>query len=142
MADQAAWGKDGCRPAIQAAKEFSGDATKVGWLPSQRSAAVWQAFVGGVRNVIISETPGLGDGQPFVLHSAAKPIAVKVSLGDAARPQKVELWDAHTRLAERVTAPWTFEVTLKPGIHSLIAIVREADQSARTSRPHTIVVAD
>jgi len=103
---------------------------------------VWQAFVAGTKDVVISEPAGLGDGQKFVAHAAAKPIAVKVTIAAGLRPTKVELWDAHQRLAERTEAPWTFEVSLKPGVHALFATVQEMGQAARTSRPHTIVVAE
>lgn len=141
IGDPATWGRDGRRPTIQAGRDFKGEAEKVCWLPSQRIASTWQAFVGGTKDVTIGEPPGLGDGQPFVLHSAAKPVTVKVTLGAKLNPDKVELWDAHERLAERTKAPWTFEVSLKPGIHALIATMHEAGQ-LRNSRPHTIVVGD
>jgi hypothetical protein len=142
IGDPSTWAKDGRRPITQAAKDFKGDAEKVCWLPSQRVASVWQAFVGATKEIGISELPGLGDGQPFELHSAAKPIAVKVTLAAKLNPEKVELWDAHQRLAERTEAPWSFEVSLKPGIHALIATVQEPGHPKRTSRPHTIVVAE
>jgi len=103
---------------------------------------VWQAFVGATRDVTISEPPGLGDGQPFVLHSASKPVTVQVAPAAKLKPKKVELWNGHRRLAERTTAPWSFEVALPPGIHALIATVTEPGQPPRTSRPHTIVVGE
>jgi hypothetical protein len=135
VGDPSTWGKDGQRPAIHAWKEFRGEADQVCWFPSQRLAAVWQAFVGATKDVTIPSPAGLGDGQPFVLHSAAKPVAVQVAIAAKMKPAKVELWDAHQRLAERTEAPWNFQVSLKPGIH-------EAGQPPRTSRPHTIVVAE
>jgi hypothetical protein len=58
------------------------------------------------------------------------------------KPERVELWDAHQRLAERTEAPWNFQVSLQPGIHALIVTAQEAGQPPRTSRPHTIVVAE
>ena len=142
VGDPATWSKDGRRPAIQAWKDFQGEPEKVCWFPSQRTAAVWQAFVGATRDVAITEPPGLGDGQPFVLHSAAKPVAVNVALGPKVSPQKVELWDGPQRLVERTEAPWSFAVSLKPGIHALIATVQEAGQEVRTSWPHAVVVGE
>jgi len=143
------WGKDGRLATVRPAKglntkenngqESAGDASQACWLPSQRVAAVWQAFVSATKDVSISEPAGLGDGQTFVEQSASKPIVVKAALAAQVKPQRVELWDAHERLTERTQGPWTFEVPLKPGIHSLIVVVREADKP-RTSRPHTIVV--
>jgi hypothetical protein len=45
-----------------------------------------------------------------------------------------------SRQHDFVRAPWTIEVSLKPGIHSLSVTASEDDGSRRTSRPHTIVV--
>lgn len=141
IGDPTSWSKDGPRPTIQPLRGFKGDPAKVCWLPSQRVAAVWQAFGVASKDVVIAKPAGLGDGQKFVLHAAGKPVEVQLSLGDKLKPSKVELWDAHQRLAERTEKPWTFEAALQPGIHSLIAVVYEAGQTVRTSRPHTIVVA-
>jgi hypothetical protein len=140
LGDVGTWAKDGKIPTIAAGKDFKGDRDAACWFPSQRSAAVWQAFVGANKDVTITEPPGLGDGQPFVLHSAAKPVSVTLKLADTLQPKKVVLWDADQRLAEKTEAPWTFEVSLKPGIHALIATVE--DGGSRTSRPHTIVVGE
>jgi len=140
LGDLGTWGKDGKVPTIAAWKDFKGDPAAACWFPSQRSAAVWQAFVGASKNVTIAEPPGLGDKQPFVLHSAQKPVTVKLTFGDGMKPARVVLWDADQQLAEKTEGPWVFEVSLKPGIHSLIAIVE--DGGRLTSRPHTIVVGE
>jgi hypothetical protein len=131
------------RPApITPAAQFKGDTAQVCWLPTKRTAAVWQAFVSPhAREVKIAAPPGLGDKQPFVVHPAAKPVKVRVTLDPKLHAQAVELWDADAKLAERREGPWEFEVRLRPGIHSLIAKVTENGQS-RLSRPHTIVVAE
>lgn len=141
LADPSRWGRDGRRPALHSWKDFPGERAQACWLPGPRVAAVWQAFVGATKEVIITEPPGLGDGQPFAAHAAARPIVVKISVAKDLDAQKVELWDAHQRLAERTEAPWNFDVSLQPGIHALVAIV-QAGKTARTSRPHTIVVVD
>lgn len=142
VGDPATWQRDGRRPTIQRWPDYQGDPAKVCWFPSQHTAAVWQAFVAGTKEVAISAPPGLGDGQPFILHSAVQPIDVRAAIEPGLKPEKVELWDAHERLAQRTEAPWNFAVMLKPGIHSLIVTVQEAEKLVRTSRPHTIVVAD
>ncbi len=134
------WSKDGKLPTIAAWKEYKGDRATACWFPTQRSAAVWQAFVGASKDVTITEPPGLGDKQPFILQSAKKPVTVKLTLGDGVKPARVVLWDADQRLAEKTEGPWTFEVSLKPGIHALIATVE--DGTRRTSRPHTVVVGE
>lgn len=142
VGDPFTWSKDGKPATIQSWKDFKGARDRVCWLPSRRVAAVWQAFVSAARDITITEPAGLGDGQRFQSHPAAKPIAVKLKLGTTLKPEKVTPWDADTMLAERTEAPWTFEISLKPGIHSLFAIVQQAGQSRRTSRPHTIVVTE
>jgi len=141
LGDPANWGKDGRRPTISSWKDFKGDRELACWFPTQRVAAAWQAFVRGSKDVTIAEPAGLGDGQKFVSHSAGKPLAVKINVNAKITPTKVELWDAHQRLAERTSAPWDFEVSLRPGVHALFAIV-EAEGGERCSRPHTIVVAE
>ncbi len=139
LGDPSSWGKDVRRPTIAPWKDFKGDRTQACWLPTERVAAVWQAFVAGTNDIIIEQPAGLGGKQKFVVQSAAKPISVKVTLEARVKAAKVVLWDADKRLAERSEAPWTFEVTLSPGVHSLYATVDEAGQT-RSSRPNTIVV--
>ncbi|MCE9567982.1 MAG: hypothetical protein K8U57_38770 [Planctomycetes bacterium] len=140
LGDPGTWGKDGKLPTIAAWKEYKGDRATACWFPTQRSAAVWQAFVGASKDVTITEPPGLGDKQPFILQSAKKPVTVKLTLGDGVKPTRVVLWDADQRLAEKTEGPWTFEVSLKPGIHALIATAE--DGGRRNSRPHTVVVGE
>lgn len=140
LGDPGTWSKDGKLPTIAAWKEYKGDRDRACWFPSQRSAAVWQAFVGASKDVTIAHPPGLGDKQPFLLHSARKPVTVNLTLGDGVKPTRVVLWDADQRLAEKTEGPWTFEVSLKPGIHALVATAE--DGTRRTSRPHTIVVGE
>ncbi len=140
LGDASTWGK-GKAPAVAAWKDYAGDRAAACWFPAERTAAVWRAFVGAGKDVSIAEPPGLGDKQPFVPHSAKKPVAVKVALAADVRPAKVVLWDAHRKLAEKAAGPWEFEVALGPGVHSLIATAEDA-AGPRTSRPHTIVVGE
>lgn len=142
LGDTGTWGKDGRRPTIAAWKEFTGDREKACWFPSGRTAAVWRAFVGATKDVTITEPAGLGDGQAFALHSVKGPIAVKLGLAAGLQPEAVELWDGDVRLAEKKASPWSFEAALKPGIHTLYAVVRPAGREPLTSRPHTIVVTE
>jgi hypothetical protein len=139
LGDLDTWSKDGKIPTVAAWKDYAGDRTTACWLPSPRTAAVWRAFVGASRDVVIAEPPGLGDKQPFILQSSTKPVVTKVTVAKGIKPVRVTLWDAQEKLAEKTDGPWEFEVTLKPGIHSLIATVEDAT-GRRSSRPHTIVV--
>lgn len=142
LGDTSTWGKDGRLPVVALWREFKGDRAQACWFPSARTAATWQTFVGATKDVTITEPAGLGDGQAFVAHTAAKPVVVKLALAAALKPMKVELWDGDVRLAEKAEAPWAFEAKLKPGIHPLYAVVRQDGQDQRTSRPHTIVVTE
>jgi hypothetical protein len=92
--------------------------------------------------VKIEQPAGLGDKQPFALLPPGKPVPVKVTLPKGLKPTKVLLYDGDQRLAERAEAPWTFALSLKPGIHSLYAVVHESEKDRKTSRPHTVVVGE
>lgn len=141
LGDPASWSRDGKLPAVAVWKDFAGERENACWFPSARTAAVWQAFVGASNEVTITEPPGLGDGQPFALHSAKKPVAVKVKLAAGLKAGRVELWDGDQRVGEATEAPWAFEVKLTPGVHALYATVGNAGDRL-TSRPHTVVVGD
>ncbi len=140
LGDVSSWGKDGRRPTIQSWRDYSGDRNAACWFPTQRAAATWAAFVSGTKEISITEPAGLGDGQKFALHPSSKPVSVKLSIDAKLKPTKLELWDAHQRLAERSSEPWSFEATLPPGIHSLYVTAIEEGRPPRSSRPHTIVV--
>lgn len=142
IGDQLTWSKEGKPPTIQAWRDFQGNRDQACWLPSQRVAAAWQAFVAGTKEITITEPAGLGDGQKFELHSPARPIAVKMNLASHLNPTKVDLWDAHQLVAMRTAAPWTFAVSLQPGVHCLFAVVQVDGPGMRMSRPHTIVVSE
>jgi hypothetical protein len=142
LGDTDAWNKTGAIPTIAAWKDYKGDRDSACWFPSHRVAATWQAFVSGTKDVTIAEPAGLGDGQAFTLRPATKPITLKLTLAPSLKPTKVELWNGNERLAEKTEAPWAFDVTLKPGVHALHAVVSQKEIASRTSRPHTIVVGE
>jgi hypothetical protein len=142
LGDIGTWGKDGKLAIVASWNEFGGERDNACWFPTGRTAAVWKAFVGATKDVTISEPAGLGDGRTFVPRSAMEPVSVKVGLASALNPEAVELWDGDMRLAEKKQGPWAFEVTLKPGIHSLYVVVRQAGRELLTSRPHTLVVSE
>ncbi len=141
LGDVSGWGKDGRLPAVASWADFKGERDRACWLPSRRSALVWQAFVSGTRDVTLTAPAGLGDRQKFVPLPADRPVAVKLTLAEKLRPTRVELWDGDQRLAQKAGAPWAFEVKLKPGIHSLYAVAHQTGAAERLSRPHTVLVA-
>lgn len=139
LGDVGTWGKDGRAPTISPWKSFVGDRDQACWFPTERTAAVWRAFVAGTNDVILEAPAGLGDKQKFPALSAKSPIAVVVrAKGDAT---KVTLWNGAERLAEKTSAPWEFETRLPAGIHGLHATAEIAGQ-VRWSRPNAIVVAE
>lgn len=140
LGDPTTWGRDG-RVATAAWPDFKGNRDKACWFESKRTAAVWQAFVGASKEVTITEPPGLGDGQPFELHSAKKPVKVAVKLAPGLKADRVEFWDGDKLIGEATQAPWALEVKLTPGIHALYATVGPVNDRL-TSRPHTIVVGE
>jgi hypothetical protein len=132
------------KPTLTAARSapsdrFEGDRSLAVWLPSARTAAVWQAFVSASRDVQIVAPAGLGDGQKFAIQSADRPLKVVAKIAGN-KPTAVEVWNGNFQLATISAEPWETEVgPLTPGIHSII--VKAIDPVApRSSRPHTIVV--
>ncbi len=71
LGDSSTWSKDGTRPAIAAYADFKGDRQKACWFPSQRVAAVWQAFVGASKSITINEPRALAMVRP--LHGIRPP---------------------------------------------------------------------
>ena len=138
LGDISTWGKDGKMPVTASWREFKGDRNEACWFSSQRLASVWQGFVGASRDITIIEPLGLGDKQAFISHSTGKTVTVKISTNNGIKPTRVALWDAEKMIEEKTDGPWVFEISLKPGIHSLIASVDVGGM--RVSRPHTIVV--
>lgn len=137
------WAKN--KPTLTAPRSapydrFEGDRSAAVWLPSARTASVWQAFVSANREVQIVAPAGLGDGQKFAIQSADRPLKVVTKIaGD--KPTAVEVWNGNVQLATISAEPWETEIgPLTPGIHSLIVKAIGSD-SPRSSRPHTIVVA-
>jgi len=138
LGDRAAWGKTVA--TVARFQSYTHDKVQACWLPDARVAAVWQAFVSPSKEVVIQTPPGLGDKQPFVLHSANTPVKAVVQVGGALKIESVALYDADVALAELRQPPFKFDIKLGPGIHSLIARVTTADKQMLLSRPHTIVV--
>jgi hypothetical protein len=136
------WGRP--YPSIQLGSEFygdkgaTGDKGSVSWFPSRKVAAVWRAFVADGKEVKITEPVGFGEGMDFAAHPAGKAIHVAVTTGGLAKITKVELFDAD-KLVKSDAKATTFEVTLEPGVHTLVVLVT-ADGRPYLSRPQTIVV--
>lgn len=128
--------------SVSPAADFDGETARTCWLPSQRVAATWQAFVQPERTIRILAPAGLGDKQPFKLHSPRKTIAVR-----ATARRDAELTQLEVRLGERKLAELDEEGEaeigpLPPGIHPLIVAGRDAAGQWRLSRPHTILVGE
>lgn len=124
---------------IQRASDFRGDPSTQAWLPDERTARAWQAFVSADKAVKIVDPPGLGDGQPFVAHSPNTPVNVRVVVKSPAAV-KISLYDGERRIAEQEGLEAVFTPSFEPGIHPLYSVVRTADGVERFSFPHTLIV--
>lgn len=126
--------------------EFPGPRERACWFPDAATAHAWQAFVTFAPRLVLTAPPGLGDGQPFVLHRTGEDIAVEVRRRDkgtkspqSAANAEIELFAGPTRLArcdEKGRAQIRFDA---PGIYPLYAR-QQKDEQVLLSRPNTIVV--
>ncbi len=126
--------------------EYPNAPERAAWLPDATTAHAWQAFVTFSPQLVLSAPPGLGDGQPFVLHRAGEPIDVQVRRRKTGRPAApsvaevpIEIFAGAKRIAHcdrEGRARIRFET---PGIYPLYA--RQAVATGvQLSRPNTIVV--
>ncbi len=136
LGDRSTWDTDS--PTVAAYAKFSGDKAQACWLPNSYVAQVWRAFVSQNPKVKIKFPPGLGGGQPFVLHQANKPIEVKLSLQGKAK--KLVLFDGDNPLKTTDGTAEPTSIQLPAGIHALIAVATLEDGSESVSRPTTIIV--
>lgn len=110
------------------------DQNGLAWFPNPQVAATWQAFVEKDRQVKIKQPLGLGDKQEFVIHPAGTPIKMDL----ATRIEgTVEIY-AGDRLLE--SGPGLVIPGLDPGLHPIIAVIKDSKGRVHRSRPHTIIV--
>ncbi len=124
---------------IDSFKKYKRNRAKACWLPDQYIASVWQAFVVPQPELKLKLPPGLGDGQPFAVRPAGKPIEVKVNLKKGLAIKSLALYDGDTMVAP-LDKDGSGSAKFARGIHALIAVATLEDGTVRRSRPNTIVV--
>jgi hypothetical protein len=139
LGDANSWSEKRRIGRIQRASDFRGDPATQAWLPDERTARAWQAFVSADKEVKILEPPGLGDGQPFLAHEPHTPVKVRVA-AKSTTATKVALYDGERLIAEEDGPEAEFAPSFEPGIHPLYAVVRTVDGAERFSFPHTLIV--
>lgn len=120
--------------------EYQGDKFKACWFPDATTAKAWQAFVTREPVLELKSPPGLGDGQPFILHEVGAPMTVEMKSNSKTDPSKlVEVFAGARRLGQLQNG--TLEISFdKPGIYPLLLQANAADGSKLLSRPNTLVV--
>lgn len=121
--------------------EYKGDKSKACWLPDEKTARAWQAFVTHQPKLELKSPPGLGDGQPFVLHKVGNRIKVKMeSKTQEPFSAPIEVFAGGKKLRRLKAGKLEIQFG-QPGIYPLFLQTRSADGSVMFSRPNTILVA-
>ncbi len=139
LGDASGWSEKRRAGPVVAANEFRGEPSARVWLPDERTAHAWRAFVSGDKSVQIVEPPGLGDGQEFIAHPPKTPVKIRV-VAKSPSPVKIGLYDGERLLEERDGLEAEFTASFEPGIHPVYALVHGADGVESFSMLHTLIV--
>jgi len=104
---------------VALAEKYEKPVEEAVWIPGADLAHAWRAFVSEAKAVKIAEPPGLGGGQPFVVHAPDKDIAVKLKLPPEAK--KVTLYDGARKLEEKSGVASEFTIRLALGVQHIAA---------------------
>ena len=119
--------------------KFTGDRAKTVWLPDAKTAHAWHAFVTFKPVLKLKSPPGLGDGQPFILHKVNEPI--KVVAGGARNAEGIlEVWAGAKKIGELREGKTTVKFS-SAGFYPLYLKSVDVEGSTIVSRPNTIIVA-
>ncbi len=122
-------------------KEYPGDKSKACWLPDEKTARAWQAFVTAQPQLEMKSPPGLGDGQPFLLHKVGETITVEMKSKTQEKFRvPVEVFAGGKKLGQLEGRKLEIQFD-EPGIYPLFLRTEAADGSVLLSRPNTIFVA-
>ncbi len=127
--------------AIAPFDEYQGDKAKACWLPDEKTARAWQAFVTHKPTLELKNPSGLGDGQPFILHHVGERITVErksKSQNESAAP--VEVFAGGKKLGQLQAGKLEIQFD-QPGVYPLYLRSTDADGAAILSRPNTVLVA-
>ena len=117
-----------------------GDSSRGCWLPNEEFARLWRGFVVREPKIKFVSPPGLGDGQPFLVHDAGKQIVVKVSVAKGVNLRTLSAPGGSLKDVEggrEYEFLWTPE---KAGIFAREAEGWDREGPRHCAMPHTILV--
>ena len=117
---------------------FQGDKNKACWFPDAKTAHAWQAFVTFEPKLELTAPPGLGDGQPFVLHKVDELIEVRVKSSQETK-EPIMVYSGHHRLGALKNGVLKVRFS-QPGFYPLHLESVTSDGTQLRSRPNTLIV--
>lgn len=122
-------------------KDYPGDKSKACWLPDEKTARAWQAFVTRQPQLELKSPPGLGDGQPFIRHGVGETMTVEMKSNKIQKiTAPVEVFAGETKLGQLEAGILKIQFD-QPGIYPISLRTKTTDGSVLLSRPNTILVA-
>ena len=125
---------------VQPYDGFSGNPHEACWFPDETTARAWQAFVTREPALKIKNPPGLGDGQPFILHRVGEEIAVEGGpRSKAPESAGIEVYAGAKRIAKLTDGKAIIQF-VKPGIYPIYLRRQHDDGTVQFSRPQTLLI--
>lgn len=139
LGDLSNWDSEVTR--VQPYDKFAGDKSQACWFPDEKTARAWQAFVTREPVLELKQPPGLGDGQPFILHRVGDRITVEGRLKvEQANSGTIEVYEGTKRVAELKEGTATIQFA-EPGFYPVYLRTQQADGTVQLSRPQTLLIA-
>jgi hypothetical protein len=118
--------------------EFKGDRSKACWFPDETTARAWQAFVTREPVLKLKSPPGLGDGQPLIVHKTGQNILVEIR-GTPKTNGPVEVYAGTKKAGQLVDGKLEIQFSA-PGIYPLYLQGESEAGKLLRSRPNTLLV--
>ena len=136
LGDVSGWKEGGS--VIAPFGKFKGNKAKACWFPDAKTAYAWQAFVTFKPQLKLKNPPGLGDGQPFILHKVSEAIEVQVA-GKPKTKGAIEVWAGTKRLGELAEGKLMVKFS-EPGFYPVFLKALNDEGAVIRSRPNTLIV--
>ena len=136
LGDVSGWKEGGSE--IAPFEKYKGDKAKACWFPDAKTAYAWQAFVTFKPQLKLKNPPGLGDGQPFILHKVGEAIEVQVA-GKPKTKGAIEVWAGTKRLGELAEGKLMVKFS-EPGFYPVFLKALNDEGAVIRSRPNTLIV--
>lgn len=140
LGDVSQWGSG--EAVVTPFSDFDGDQSQACWFPDEQTARTWQAFVTKEPALQIKQPPGLGDGQPFIIHRTGEEIVIQGrKKGNNDDNETIEVYAGARKIAalKDGTATVQFET---PGFYPVFLKRTLSDGTVQLSRPNTLVVSN